>query len=230
MLAKIGVFLTLAFFCFWAGLVYSRFSDFAALSLNELGDFLSGTVGSVALLWLVLGYFQQGKELKNSNEALLMQAAELKNSVEQQKELVEVSREAIELEKQRVKHLEEQRSLDLDPVLTPDFGLSAYQDGTSTAYQYKLAARGRTIRDVLITFRIGDHIIHLERIDMLVDGWTAGSSSRIKYLEGELIVGSLFCNVEYRREDGSIGLQAFEFLVPDPNEVGSGVFSFKRFA
>jgi hypothetical protein len=54
------------------------------LKLNELGDFLAGVFGPVAFLWLVLGYLQQGKELKVSSDALVQQSLELARSVEQQ--------------------------------------------------------------------------------------------------------------------------------------------------
>lgn len=48
-------------------------------------------VGPLALLWLILGYFQQGEELKQSTRALQLQAEELRNSVAQQQLLVAVS-------------------------------------------------------------------------------------------------------------------------------------------
>jgi hypothetical protein len=72
------------------------------LAPNEWGDFLAGTFGPVAFLWLVLGYFQQGDELRYSAEALWLQGEELKNSVEQQKALVEATREQVTFEKQNL--------------------------------------------------------------------------------------------------------------------------------
>jgi hypothetical protein len=47
---------------------------------NEWGDWAAGMFAPVAFLWLVLGYFQQGEELR-------LQAHELQNSVTQQTEL-----------------------------------------------------------------------------------------------------------------------------------------------
>lgn len=55
---------------------------------NEWGDYLAGMFAPLALLWLVLGYMQQGEELKLNTEALRLQAEELRNSVEQQRQLV----------------------------------------------------------------------------------------------------------------------------------------------
>jgi hypothetical protein len=50
------------------------------LALNGWGDWAAGTFAPLAFLWLVLGYFQQGEELR-------LQARELRNSVDQQKDL-----------------------------------------------------------------------------------------------------------------------------------------------
>jgi len=70
------------------------------MSQNEWGDFLAGSFAPLAFLWLVLGYLQQGDELRLSTDALRLQAEELKNSVEQQRELVEVSRQQVESERE----------------------------------------------------------------------------------------------------------------------------------
>ena len=42
----------------------------AALTLNEWGDFIAGTVAPVAFFWLILGYMQQGDELAMNTAAL----------------------------------------------------------------------------------------------------------------------------------------------------------------
>lgn len=67
---------------------------------NEAGDFLAGAFSPLAFLWLVLGYFQQGEELKNSADALWLQGEELRNSVTQQRELVEVTKEQLAHERE----------------------------------------------------------------------------------------------------------------------------------
>lgn len=83
-----GVLGTAIYLIFIAVIVKSRFVDFLALKPNELGDFLAGVFGPIAFLWLVLGFLQQGRELRISSEALQMQAKELRESVEQQAALV----------------------------------------------------------------------------------------------------------------------------------------------
>ena len=76
-------------------LVFLKKDTLPQLGLNEIGDFLAGAFGPIAFLWLVLGYLQQGRELKISSDALRMQVVELKRSGEQQAHLVAVGREQI---------------------------------------------------------------------------------------------------------------------------------------
>jgi hypothetical protein len=68
------------------------------ISGNEWGDWAGGMFAPVAFLWLVLGYFQQGEELRDNvralhlqEKALQLQVKELKDSVEQQSKLVGAS-------------------------------------------------------------------------------------------------------------------------------------------
>jgi len=51
-------------------LLYDRIDQFRTLGLNEVGDFLAGVFGLLTILWLILGFFQQSKELQQSSEAL----------------------------------------------------------------------------------------------------------------------------------------------------------------
>lgn len=61
----------------------------ANLRLNELGDFLGGISSPLAFLWLVLGYFQQSREIRLSSKALHLQAREMKRSVDEHRRLAE---------------------------------------------------------------------------------------------------------------------------------------------
>ena len=59
----------------------------ADLRLNELGDFLGGVSSPLAFLWLVLGFFQQSREIRLSGKALHLQASEMKRSVDEHRRL-----------------------------------------------------------------------------------------------------------------------------------------------
>jgi hypothetical protein len=84
--------------------------------LNEWGDFFAGFFSPVAFLWLVVGYLQQGEELRNSNTALKLQADELKASVQQQIEMVRISNQQLLHEKEKYQSEIEERDLATQPI------------------------------------------------------------------------------------------------------------------
>ena len=59
----------------------------ADLRLKELGDFLGGVSSPLAFLWLVLGFFQQSREIRLSNKALHLQAREMRRSVDEHRRI-----------------------------------------------------------------------------------------------------------------------------------------------
>ena len=65
----------------------------ADLRLNELGDFLGGVSSPLAFLWLVLGFFQQSREIRLSNKALQLQAREMRRSVDEHRRIAGGERE-----------------------------------------------------------------------------------------------------------------------------------------
>lgn len=95
---KFGIVVSILIFALSLIYVISEWPEIRALEPNEFGDLLAGILGPLALLWLVLGFFQQGEELRQSVRALELQSEELRNSVEQQAALVEVTREQAQAE------------------------------------------------------------------------------------------------------------------------------------
>jgi hypothetical protein len=111
--AAVGVVGTIFYTLFLVYVIFADWADFLKLKPNEWGDFLAGSLGPLALFWLILSFFQQSRELQHSVEALNLQAEELRNSVTHQRELVEVSRKALDHERQVI---EDQRSLELAKI------------------------------------------------------------------------------------------------------------------
>lgn len=164
----LGGVVTAAYLVGVATLVYWRHTTIPDLKLNEIGDFLAGVFGPVAFLWLVLGYLQQGRELKLSSEALQLQAQELKNSVEQQKELVDITRLQVESEMNRLRSIQERREKDIMPELFARVG------GTSLIGQrcflnLNIGNDGATIFKVAIDFS-GD----LNYLSAIIPEWPKG--------------------------------------------------------
>lgn len=85
----------------WSALVsvvlYYHWTEFRGLPLNAKGDFVAGFISPAVFVWLIIGYFQQGEELQQNTEALRLQAEELKNSVNEQRALVEATRNQVSL-------------------------------------------------------------------------------------------------------------------------------------
>lgn len=105
---KIAIILTIGWLALGACIIYFRFESIKEMPLNSIGDFLAGFFSPLAFLWLVIGYFQQGEELKLNTKALELQVHELRLSVEQQQELVAVARADMALSKQAYEREAEQ--------------------------------------------------------------------------------------------------------------------------
>lgn len=85
------------------------------LALNEQGDFFAGFVSPIAILWLVLGYLQQGKELRLNTQALELQIKELNDSVKQQSIIAAVALAEHESSKRIAAEAEYQKALSSQP-------------------------------------------------------------------------------------------------------------------
>ncbi|WP_223452738.1 MULTISPECIES: hypothetical protein [unclassified Pseudomonas] len=102
-LGLIGGVVTAVYLVALAAVASSRAGTLMIMPLNEVGDFLSGAFGPVAFLWLVLGFLQQGDELRQGTEALKLQAAELRNSVEQQSIMAVAAIQQIDAQRESLK-------------------------------------------------------------------------------------------------------------------------------
>ncbi len=133
LLALTGIIVTALYTIFAWWLIGDRIQSLQMMPLNEVGDFLAGAFGPLAILWLVLGFFQQGIELRQGTEALLMQAKELKSSVEQQTELVEVSRRQLEADIAAASRIVEQAERDAEPHIDLYYKDRVYSAGKGHA-------------------------------------------------------------------------------------------------
>ncbi|MBK9115785.1 MAG: hypothetical protein IPM22_09100 [Betaproteobacteria bacterium] len=95
-LSTIGILATLAYVAFLAWAFGGRLAELRSLEPNHIGDFLAGAFGPLAILWLILGFFQQGMELRENSRALDLQAAELKSATREQRELLQILRGQLE--------------------------------------------------------------------------------------------------------------------------------------
>jgi len=135
-LGLIGGIVTAVYLVGLSAVVSDRTSTLMIMPLNEVGDFLSGAFGPVAFLWLILGFLQQGDELRQGTEALRLQAQELRNSVEQQSIMAEAAIQQIDAQREALKlQLEEtERTFRANfvfgggPSITSNRGLELYAE------------------------------------------------------------------------------------------------------
>ena len=112
----IGLVLTALYLIMVLGFAAFAQSGILAMKPNEWGDFLAGIFGPLALLWVVLGFLQQGAELRYSRDALLLQARELRASVEAQKNMGEAAWAGVNLERDSLSVADQERIRGIQPV------------------------------------------------------------------------------------------------------------------
>lgn len=80
-LTRIGFVITGLWLGAFLVVLIAKADSLRSLELNEWGDFLAGVTAPLALIWIVIGYFLQGEELRLNTEALKAQHDELKRQV-----------------------------------------------------------------------------------------------------------------------------------------------------
>ncbi|HCA7568291.1 TPA: hypothetical protein MX399_004047 [Klebsiella quasipneumoniae] len=153
-LFKWGLIISVCYLLLLAVLIYYLNLTLMS-SWNELGDFLAGSFSPLAFLWLVLGYLQQQEELQQNTEALRLQAAELKNSVDQYKEMVSIAREQLLADAGLIEENKKIREIETKPDVRI---LSlAWQSKNGIEYTYKTHVHSdeREARNVCISFPNG---------------------------------------------------------------------------
>lgn len=144
-----------------------RHRELIGLHPNELGDFAAGAFAPLAFLWLVLGFFQQGEELRYSGRALWLQGEELRNSVEQQRELVNVTREQLQFDSTMLAAEREELMRRARPILKLTKGMTATSGDGELKVDFAITNHGRPCTDVKV--EISDGPLPLKR-DVLATG------------------------------------------------------------
>lgn len=152
LLPVFGILITLLWLGALITYVVATWSSFSRLAANELADFAGGAFAPLAFLWLVLGFFQQGKELRLNGQALWLQGRELQYSVEQQRQLVEVTREQLNFENDVLKAQREDIARNSQPVLALQPSGSFPGGNNTRMYGFSLVNRGRPCTDVVLHF------------------------------------------------------------------------------
>lgn len=163
--------------------VYVKRDGLTGLGLSEAGDFLAGVFGPVAFLWLVLGYLQQGRELKASSSALASQSEELALNVQQQVRIAELHERLLSTQVEVAQRQELQFKLMVEPNFQLFSRSSGFRNGNYyvnfvvgnigiDAQKLTVSLGGSTSKKVLSTAQLlrngGDLIFVYDYIDKVM--------------------------------------------------------------
>ncbi len=166
--AKIGVIVTAIWIIYIVAEVVVNFDGYKTLRLNELGDFLAGAGGPIALMWLVIGYFQQ-------SAALRLQQTELGNQVAETKKLVEQAALQTGLMSDELNYIKTQRHQEAQPRFT-----MRHASSNSGRMQCRLKNHGATVSDVVID---GEKVVNGPNQFPI---WESGKEGNIAFEKGPI--------------------------------------------
>lgn len=207
----LGIWLSVAYLVSMLTYAYVQRVPVLAMDPNEFGDFLAGVASPLAFLWLVLGYLQQGDELSQNTEALRMQALELRDSVEQQKALVEATNRQHSFELAREMERRRAAFLSSQPVFDVKLDRAPSQMGENLFY-VTLTNMGRVCSRLLMF--ASDESVGFERTDgddLIFNGGT-GREWNLQF-PAEYQVADVPCLIAYTDWNGEEREQRFTIAV-----------------
>ncbi|RUI81678.1 hypothetical protein IPC412_18805 [Pseudomonas aeruginosa] len=204
-LKGIGLWSTVVYFLILVCLIWYRSPTLLKIPLNELGDFCAGIFGPLAILWLILGFMQQGEELRLNNEALKLQATELRNSVQQQTAMAEGQEKSLR---------NYERSL--EPLLKLELARNTQIEG-----------------DEYLSFQLSNLGEYCEKVEVMFTGHSAPykydtlfGGERIGFFvfAGDIEYDRVYSvDVSYLNRCGNSGCQSFTFVETGGPEGGCSV-------
>jgi hypothetical protein len=202
---KIGLTLTATILLLAATYAFVEWDALYKMKPNEFGDFLAGIFGPLVLLWVVMGFLQQGAELKYSREALLLQARELKASVEAQKNMGEAAWASVHVERDNQKAAENARIRGQQPILILQMHDTSLGD-TWFETKLKLSNIGKDCVGVSLSF--GDPSIFMQ--PGFLDQLKSGDSEFVELIvRREQRPSDAELDVTYRDPEGRIERRSF---------------------
>ncbi|SFA65594.1 hypothetical protein [Metapseudomonas otitidis] len=215
LLSMIGIVISLLYLGFAYWLIGDRLPQLQTMELNALGDFFAGIFGPLAILWLILGFFQQGVELKQGTKALLLQAEELRNSVEQQAIMASAATQQIQAQMRAVEIQEEARKKAISPSFSFETGNRWQSTEGIINTQTVLANRGHVVWDVRL--KLSPSIGGVSEISRPKLDKDEGIVMDFVYQRPDVdIFGE--CEVSYVRRDSEACNERFIFVIQATNQ------------
>jgi len=145
-----------------------KFNSFINMEPNEFGDFIAGIASAMALIWLIIAYFQQNKELKLNTKALELQYEELKHQVEETAKIAKNAERQADATEQlafvtkneaEIKEIKE--LAELQPIFKPSGGRSGTKDSDTKVDNLGGLAKNITVKgpnNIIMTFSNNDYL------------------------------------------------------------------------
>lgn len=206
----------------------ARWDEFTGLALNSIGDFLAGIFSPLAFLWLVLGFFQQGEELRQNTEALKLQAEELKHSVEQQRQLVDVARAELEAS---LRHIDAERERmdrerrEAEEAVSPRFHVDSVQRIQTDEGRIKVLMNLRNIGHECFDVR-AEVDAPQNCVQTAIHDWPVIAKGFAVQIASFLVPPTTFAGgklrIRYRTTTGRVGLATFTLNIGENSSLTPG--------
>lgn len=209
-LGWVGGVVTTLWVALLAAYVVSKWGKIVELEPNALGDLLGGSMGPLALFWLVLGYLQQGIELRQNGAALNLQAEELKHAVDQYKEMARVANEQLIHDKEAAIRAAD-AALELrkreKAAMQPNFSFSGSGGSHSNTSEHKfvITNTGSSAYEVKLNFNDGTAVNRSE-----FSYWSAKQDYEIIFVTPRLPkIDAKELTITYRDSEGDRSSMVF---------------------
>lgn len=196
-LAWIGTVFTAIYLVGFTWFIFGRLPQLQTMELNSVGDFLAGAFGPIAFFWLILGFMQQGTELRLSADALRMQAEELRASVMQQTEMVKAQNSSL-LHQERL----------LEPLLEVSFGENSthFDEGEPVSIDsFVIVNRGNYCEHVFAMVLVGGE----EAVTYRLPPFNKDSSKTLNVVDRIKLNEDCEIQIHYKKTSGKEGVQRF---------------------
>jgi hypothetical protein len=189
-------------------LLHDRVPALLTLAPENIGAIVAAILSPLAVFWLILGFFYQAAALVRIGEVLREHSNELRRAVDQQSELISVSRQQAEAELAVVRFEHERQKEAARPHFVFN-GVTCANGSDSGTYSSRVRNIGNSATEIRFSF---DPVPQLCSLNS-VFAWSRGEEQAIHWRYGKEPARSpLMLTISYTDAFGVPGTQQFEVV------------------